>query len=245
MKWWLPVAIVVGLVLLGLIVIVLVCCRRKENHKKSQASNAEELEYQDDIVKMEDVNDHDTNGGSIEISTAGNVKDRELTRDKRTDPIQRDDTREIIQTAGEATVLDVIVCEDKIFAKTTMVHMSLYDAFHKKDHRPLPRRSTEQKLVRGLHNLSHFPNDVRDLSKLSPHRVFINGTELAFKLKDEELNTTKASFGTNVGEGKAHEEIRWRSPEEAIGEKKEKGGEEGTTTTNREIDHEKHRFSAA
>ncbi|KAK2957904.1 hypothetical protein BLNAU_7080 [Blattamonas nauphoetae] len=118
--------------------------------------------------------------------------------------------------------------------------MSLYDAFHKKDVHPLPRRSTEQKLVRGLMKLSNSPHAVCDLSKLTPHRVFIDGAELTFKLKDEELNTTKASFGTNVGEGKAHEEIRWRSPEEAIGEK-EKGEEEkeGTKTSDDEIDHGK------
>ncbi|KAK2940720.1 hypothetical protein BLNAU_24368 [Blattamonas nauphoetae] len=222
MKWWLPVAIVVGVGLLGLILIIYLCYRRrKEKEQKSKMTKAEELDFQDNIEKM-DVEDYrDTMGHTMLDSTADAIKGGELTRDKRTDLIRVDGEEEDRkEQAGDAKVMDVI-----------------------KGHRPLPRRSTEQKLVRGLHNLSHFPNDVRDLSKLSPHRVFINGTELAFKLKDEELNTTKASFGTNVGEGKAHEEIRWRSPEEAIGEKKEKGGEEkeGTTTTNREIDHEKHR----
>ncbi|KAK2944083.1 hypothetical protein BLNAU_21000 [Blattamonas nauphoetae] len=243
MKWWLPVAIVVGVGLLGLILIIYLCCRRrKEKEQKSKMTKAEELDCQDDIEKM-DVEDYrDTLGRTMFDSTADAIKGGELTRDKRTDLIRVDGEEEDRkEQAGDPKVMDVIVCDDKIFADTAVVHMSLFDAFHKKGHRPLPRRSTEQKLVRGLHNLSRFPNDVRDLSKLSPHRVFINGTELAFKLKDEDWNTTKASFGTNVGEGKAHEEIRWRSPEEAIGEKKEKGGEEkeGAKTGDEGIDHGK------
>ncbi|KAK2955417.1 hypothetical protein BLNAU_9645 [Blattamonas nauphoetae] len=242
MKWWLPLAIVAGLGLFILIVIVCLCWRRrKQNQTKSQSTKAEELDYQDDIEKM-DVVDRDTVGGSIIASSAENVKDGALSRVKRSELLHGDDTQEIVPLAGQAKVLDVIVCEDKIVAKSAVVHMSLYDAFHKKDHRPLPRRSTEQKLVRGLLQLSNSSDSVRDLSKLSPHRVFIEGTELVFKLRDEISNTTKASTGTNPRQGEAHEEIRWRAPEEAIGEDNklgEKGDleKEDMKPADTEIDH--------
>ncbi|KAK2945729.1 hypothetical protein BLNAU_19342 [Blattamonas nauphoetae] len=58
MKWWLPVVIVAGLVLLGLIVIVCLCyCRRRKNEKKSETSQAEELASQVDLEKMDDVDE--------------------------------------------------------------------------------------------------------------------------------------------------------------------------------------------
>ncbi|KAK2957905.1 hypothetical protein BLNAU_7081 [Blattamonas nauphoetae] len=123
MKWWLPVAIVAGLGLLGLIVIVLLCCRRrKEKEQKSQTSTAEELVYQDDIEKMDVVEDHDTLRGSIVASSAENVKDGSLSRVKRTDLIGENNQSEAMPPVEEK-ILDVIVCEDKIVAKADVVRM--------------------------------------------------------------------------------------------------------------------------
>ncbi|KAK2953838.1 hypothetical protein BLNAU_11241 [Blattamonas nauphoetae] len=228
MKWWLPVAIVLGSSLILLIVIVFFCWRRRKQVPSKYADQPEELEDAEIIVKMEERDE--MIGQSVVATSVRAMKDKtitahgpeihgqtEVTGNEASDGWDGGREIEVIE------VMDCVQFEHHLVSRQN----SLYHRLHV-ENRPLTnKRIQERHLVSALAKLKGMNGNAEVFIHLSTHwlKMTTEG-EICLLLEDSkgvetdrmEGEVPRAQERKVDGEREKLDGQRWSAPEQFLEE---------------------------
>ncbi|KAK2955946.1 hypothetical protein BLNAU_9106 [Blattamonas nauphoetae] len=226
MKWWLPLAIVLGVSLLVLMLIVLICWRRRKLQPAKKEVQKEELQEEDLIEKM-DIGEDPTVGRLVIESSAEALKDKTITK-HGPEQAQTQFPDSQIGTASThpfVEMVEVMDCASFGFHFVSRQN-SLYHRLHVEKNQLEDKRGKEQQLAAALLKMKKMKPSADILLHLSSHWLKINKEgDLCLLLEDgirppngEQSHTeVQTDRKPNLDcEREKSEGERWRAPEQFL-----------------------------
>ncbi|KAK2952576.1 hypothetical protein BLNAU_12404 [Blattamonas nauphoetae] len=176
MKWWLPVAIVLGVSVILLVVIVLLCCRRKSNQKKESLASQKELDCVDEMkIEMKE-----EFGCGTDVHVMGNESTYTGLKamDEKTETTQHETFEGSTLKGFGVEMIPAIrfneqngQMEEVLGNKTN----TLFNRLHNPHHKPLRnRRRVSWEIGRGLMKIADENKNAMILGFLSPHLIMFD-----------------------------------------------------------------------
>ncbi|KAK2950990.1 hypothetical protein BLNAU_14068 [Blattamonas nauphoetae] len=222
MKWWLPLAIVLGVSFLILMLHVFICWRRRKHQSVKKEVKKEVLQEEEFIEKME-IGDEPTMGRHVIESTAVAMKDKSLTKHQPEQPTETTKQHPPSTSTGQAHIEVIEVMDCVNFASHYVSRQnSLYHRLHVEKNPLENKRREERRLVTALLRIKNTTPLADVLLHLSSHWVKMNKDgELCLLMEDgirppngEQSKTDKTMNCEADGEKRDGE--RWTAPEQFV-----------------------------
>ncbi|KAK2954414.1 hypothetical protein BLNAU_10582 [Blattamonas nauphoetae] len=212
MKWIIPVA-ASFLALLLILVIVFVICRRRKQKGDTKRTELKEIDEPELLVKYEPGDNHDPN--QI-VAFCENQETQSTCIGVAAEPTKS----AVVFPPSTAPIMthQVMKCDGDYELTYAAGVTSLYDLLHGAQHqRILQKRLVRMQLVRGLKRLVVENKGAAGLLHLSPHSIFVDGTDQCFldlapELKQE---TRRGNAETAQSQATSRPSLRWEAPEVA------------------------------
>ncbi|KAK2942603.1 hypothetical protein BLNAU_22478 [Blattamonas nauphoetae] len=176
MKWWLPVAIVLGISFILLIVIVLLCCQRKKNGKKDSLASQKELDCVDEMkIEMKE-----EFGCGIDVHVMGNESTYTGLKavDEKSETARCDTSHESATNIFGVEMIAAIRFNEqneKVEEVLGNKMDTLFNRLHNPLHKPLRnRRRVSWEIGRGLMKIASKDKNAMILGFLSPHLIMFD-----------------------------------------------------------------------